>query len=151
MNKVLTYFTGACLLLLVGMLFQSATPEASSSADQVVIPTATTINQTDSVAYMTINTRELKLDYKSTWHLELVENSGTVTSTVTLQGSNFDPDSNLWEDVATWSVSATGDTTMTYDGDSPSYSFWRIKTEKATNSGNYSVTLNAGVKLNAAK
>lgn len=146
--KVLNYFLGACVVLFVGMMLQSATPEASSSADQVVIPTAITINQTDSVKYMTINTRELKLDYKTTWHLELVENSGTVTSTVTLQGSNFPPSDGLWEDVATWSVSATGDTVMTYDGDSPSFAFWRLKLEKATNSGNYSVTLNAGVKLN---
>lgn len=139
--------SGILVLVAATILFTSAVGEAGPAQEQVVVPTAITINQTDSVKYMVLNTKELKLDYKQVWQLEVVENSGTVTETVTIQGTNFSPSANLWDDVYTQTLTATGDTTLTYDSDSPCYAFYRLKLEKATRSGNYSVTLNAGVKL----
>jgi hypothetical protein len=148
MNKTIKYFLGAAVLLFIGMILQSASGEAGPTSDQIVQPDAVTINQTDSVKYIAFNSREIKADYKVSCHVELVENSGTVTTTFTLQGSNFPPSLGFWDDISAVTLSDTGDSTITTATTSPSYAYYRLAVAKATNSGNYSVTVNASAKFN---
>jgi hypothetical protein len=146
--KLNRYFIPAILIAMIGVFMQSATSEAGATADQVVQPPAVTINQADSVAYISFNTREIRADYKVSCHVELVENSGTVTSTVTLQGSNFPPALGFWDDISAVTLADTGDTTIVTSASSASFAYYRLAVAKATNAGNYSVTVNASAKLN---
>lgn len=148
--KFIPNIAGALIFALaIGAIFQSATSEAGPTQDQVVVPSAVTITQADSVKTMDFNSRELKADYKTSFQIELVENSGTVTTEVKLQGSNFTPSVNLWDDVFTNTFAATGDTTIDFGLSDPTYAYYRLYVAKATSSGDYSVTVNCGAKLNA--
>lgn len=133
------------LFIALAVVFQSSTNAGSSgySSYEIITPTALVRDSSTATQTMVVNPRPFKEDSKALFHIEHVKASGTDAATLTLQGSNFSPDANLWDVVSTLSYSATSDTTIVLTN---THAYYKLVVSSSPSAA-FSATTNLSLKL----
>jgi len=145
MKKSYLYLAGLVIVLL-GLLFQSSTNQTSGAwlSNELIYPTAITRDSANADKYITVNaTSPFKEDSKAIFHIEHVKSSGTDDAGFTFQGSNFPATLALWDDISSWTWTATNDTTITATN---TYAYYRIRVNDPVTVA-FSSTTRLGLKL----
>jgi hypothetical protein len=144
MKKSYFYLAGLVIVLL-GLLFQSSANQAGAwLSNELIYPAAITRDSANADKYIVVNAnRPFKEDSKAIFHIEHVKSSGTDTAAFTFQGSNFPANLALWDDISTWTWTATNDTTLTKTN---VYAYYRIRVNDATPAA-FNSTTRLGLKL----
>lgn len=144
MKKSYFYLAGLAIVLL-GLLFQSSANQSGAwLSNELIYPAAITRDSANADKYITVNAnRPFKEDSKGIFHIEYVESSGADDAAFTFQGSNFPANLALWDDISTWTWTATNDTTITQTN---VYAYYRIRVNDATPAA-FSSTTRLGLKL----
>lgn len=144
MKKAYFYIAGLVFVVL-SLLLQSSTNQTGAlTSYELIYPAVLTRDSANADKYITPNlNRPFREDSKLLFHLEHVKSSGTDTAVFTLQGSNFPGNLNLWDDVATWTWTATNDTVVKV---TDALAYYRIRVNDATPVA-FSSTTRLGLKL----
>ena len=144
MKRAYFYIVGIAFVLLA-LLFQSSTNQTGMlTSYELLYPPVITRDSANADQYIVPNlNRPFKEDSKLLFHLEYNEASGVDTAVFTLQGSNFAGSLNLWDDVSTWTWTATNDTTIKV---TDAVAYYRIRVRDATPQA-FSATTRLGLKL----
>ncbi len=144
MKKSYLYLAGLAVVLL-GLLFQSSTNQAGAwLSNELIYPTAITRDSANADKYIVVNAnRPFKEDSKAIFHIEHVKSSGTDDAGFTFQGSNFPANLALWDDITSWTWTATNDTTLTQTN---VYAYYRIRVNDPSTVA-FSSTTRLGLKL----
>lgn len=143
--KRIHFYIAGILFVIAALVFQSSTNQAGQlTSYELIYPPVISRDSAASDKYITPNlNRPFKEDSKLLFHLEHVKSSGTDTAVFTLQGSNFAGNLGLWDDVATWTWTATNDTVVKV---TDALAYYRIRVNDATPIA-FSSTTRLGLKL----
>lgn len=146
MKRIYFYIAGISFVLLA-LLFQSATTQTGQlTPNELIYPSVISRDSANADKYITANlNRPFKEDSKLFFHFEHIKSSGTDTALFTLQRSNFPGALALWDDQATWTWTATNDTTFVL---SDVYAYYRVRVQDATPIA-FASTTRLGLKLAA--
>ena len=113
MKKAFFYLAGL-LVVALGVVFQSSTSGTSAwLPNELIYPAAIVRDSANADKYITVNAgNPFKEDSKAIFHIEHVKSSGTDDAEFTFQGSNFPATLALWDDISSWTWTATTDTTI---------------------------------------
>lgn len=144
MKRIHFYIAGITFVL-AALLFQSSTSQTGQlTSYELIYPAAISRDSAGADKYIVANlNRPFKEDSKLLFHLEHVKSSGTDTAVFTLQASNFAGSVNLWDDVATWTWTATNDTIIKV---TDAAAYYRIRVNDATPIA-FASTTRLGLKL----
>ena len=144
MKRIHFYIAGIAFVLLA-LLFQSSTNQTGQlTSYELIYPPVISRDSAGADKYIVANlNRPIKEDSKLLFHLEHVKSSGTDTAVFTLQASNFAGSVNLWDDVATWTWTATNDTIIKV---TDAAAYYRIRVNDATPIA-FASTTRLGLKL----
>lgn len=144
MKKAFFYIAGL-LVVALGVLFQSSTNSVSAwMPNELIYPAAITRDSANADKYITVNAgNPFKEDSKAIFHIEHVKSSGTDDAAFTFQGSNFPATLALWDDISSWTWTATTDTTIVATN---TYAYYRIRVNDPSTVA-FSSTTRLGLKL----
>jgi len=144
MKKIHFYIAGI-VFVLTAMILQSMTTQTGAlTSYELIYPPVISRDSASADKYITPNlNRPFREDSKLLFHIEHVKSSGTDTAVFTLQGSNFVGNLNLWDDVATWTWTATNDTVVKV---TDALAYYRIRVNDASPIA-FSSTTRLGLKL----
>jgi hypothetical protein len=143
-NRIFFYIAGV-IFVLAAMVLQSSTNQAGQlTSYELIYPPVISRDSAGADKYIVPNlNRPFKEDSTLLFHLEHVKSSGTDTAVFTLQASNFAGSLNLWDDVSTWTWTATNDTIIKV---TDAAAYYRIRVNDATPIA-FASTTRLGLKL----
>lgn len=144
MKRIYFYVAGIAFVLVALLLQSSSNQTGQLSSYELIYPAVLSRDSAGADKYIVPNlNRPFKEDSKLLFHIEHVKSSGTDTAVFTLQGSNFPGNLSLWDDVATWTFTATNDTVIKV---TDALAYYRIRVNDATPIA-FSSTTRLGLKV----
>lgn len=126
MKKKLFLYGLGIAVIAIGIVLQSSTNASNAwMSNELIYPAAIIRDSANADKYITVNSgNPFKEDSKAIFHVEHSKASGSDDALFTFQGSNFPATLNLWDDISTWTWTATNDTTIVATN---TYAYYRFR------------------------